>query len=70
MCTSDPLLLQDDERQPRDGLNRGFYIDLKKQIFLGIIIGNICFFVRKTEKDNFYMVMSFNDSCLEEKGGI
>ena len=38
MCTSDPLLLQDDERQRTDCLNCGLHIDLKKQIFLGIIM--------------------------------
>ena len=70
MCTADSLLFQDDERQRTDRLICGLHIDLKKQIFLGIIIGNICFFVRKTEKDIFYMVMSFDDSCLEEKGEI
>ena len=46
----DSLLLQDDERQRRDGLNRGLYIDLKKQIFLGII-GNICFFMESVDID-------------------
>ena len=50
VCISDPLLLQDDERQRTDCLNCGLHIDLKKQIFLGIIIGNICFFVRKIEE--------------------
>ena len=50
VCTADSLLLQDDEKQRTDSLNCGLHIDLKKQIFLGIIIGNICFFVRKIEE--------------------